>query len=217
MNLSTRSEAGRRLAQVLMPYATEQPLIFAISPGGARVGFEVAQGLAAPLDVVCARKLEVPGRRRSTFGAVTPGTVRVSRPVMKALALPRRYVRNLVAQEEHEAELDEQSHRGAAGHLELSGRLVILVDDGSADPLVVTAVIASLRARHAAQVVFAAPVLSPDLRLAVSGRVDRLVILFGADDPHAPILCDEGFAQTTGEDVRRMVQLSRHQAELVPA
>jgi predicted phosphoribosyltransferase len=216
MNLSTRSEAGRQLASVLAPTLADLPAILALSPGGARVAFEVAQALAAPLDMVHARKLEVPGRCRSTFGAVTPGTVRVSRPVMKRLALPKRYLKNLIQHEEHEAELDERSHRGHAGHLDLSGRLAILVDDGSAEPLVVSAAIASLRTRGAARVFFAVPYLSAELNLAVSGEVDRLVTLSEPDDLHTPILCDECFAQTTWEDVQRMVRLSR-QGDLVPA
>jgi predicted phosphoribosyltransferase len=37
MDLYTRSEAGRRLAKVLAPWEFEQPLIFALSPGGSRV------------------------------------------------------------------------------------------------------------------------------------------------------------------------------------
>jgi putative phosphoribosyl transferase len=205
MVLSTRSEAGRRLAEMLSPLAGEHPLIFALTPGGA------------PLDLVSARRLEVPGRWRSAFGAVTPGLVRVSRPQMKALALPKPYVKELVQREEREAMVEERAHRGEVGSLELEDRLVILVDDGLADPMVVGAAIAALRARHPARVFVAVPLASPELQRAVGRMVDCFVVLRESDHEPAPIICDELFIQTTWEDVRRMVELSRQQEELVPA
>jgi putative phosphoribosyl transferase len=217
MVLSTRSEAGRRLAEMLAPLAGEHPLIFALTPGGARVAFEIAQRFGAPLDLVSARKLEVPGRWRSAFGAVTPESVRVSRPQMKALALPKPYVRALVQREEREAMLEERVHRGAVRPLELEDRLVILVDDGLADPMVVSAAVAALRARHPARVFVAVPLASPELKREVGRLVDCFVVLRESDYEPAPILCDDFFIQTTWEDVRRMVELSREQEELVPA
>jgi putative phosphoribosyl transferase len=217
MDLYTRSEAGRRLAKVLAPWESEQPLIFALSPGAARVAFEVAQRFGAPLDLVSARKLEVPGRRRSAFGAVTPRSMRISRPQMKALALPKPYLKDLVQREEREAMLEERVLRGAAEPLELEGRLVILIDDGLADPMVMSAGIASLRARHPARLFLAVPFASPELKLAVRRMVDRLVVDRESDDQPAMLICDECFIQTTWEDVRRMVELSRQQAELLPA
>jgi putative phosphoribosyl transferase len=202
---------------MLSPLADEHPLIFALTPGGARVAFEIAQRFGAPLDLVSARRLEVPGRWRSAFGAVTPGSVRVSRPQMKALALPKPYVKELVQREEREAMLEERVHRGAVGPLELEDRLVILVDDGLADPMVVSAAIAALRARHPARVFVAVPLASPELQRAVRRMVDCFVVLRESDHEPAPLLCDEFFIQTTWEDVRRMVEVSREQEELVPA
>ena len=93
----------------------------------------------------------------------------------------------------------------------LTGRHVILVDDGIADPLIVTAAIASLRARHAATVTFAAPILTPALELAVGRRVDHLAVLDRAEERDPPMICDEFFAQTTWDDVREMVRVSREQ------
>ena len=214
MNLRTRSETGRQLAEILIPLVGEGTLVFALTPGGARVAFEVAQRLAAPMDLVYARRLEVPGRYRSSFGAVTSSTFRLSHSALRSLALPKRYVKALVEHEEHETELTEKAHRGAVSPLALTGRHVILVDDGIADPLIVTAAIASLRARHAATVTFAAPILTPALELAVGRRVDHLAVLDRAEERDPPMICDEFFAQTTWDDVREMVRVSREQSAL---
>ncbi|HSE68814.1 MAG TPA: hypothetical protein VLB12_17605 [Gemmatimonadales bacterium] len=215
MTYSTRSDVGRRLAALLSPWGDEDPVIVALSPGGVRVAFEVAQRLAAPLDLVSTRRLEVPGRRHSAFGAVASGSVRVSRPQMKALSLPKPYLKDLVRREEREAMLEERLHRGALESLAVQDRLVILVDDGMADPMVVSAGVASLRARHAAKVLFAVPFATPELRRDVARVVDRFIVLQEADHEQAPIICDECFIQTTWDDVRRMLERSRQQPELL--
>jgi len=45
-----RSDAGRRLAQALLTYKDQQPVILALLRGGVPVAAEVAAGLDAPLD-----------------------------------------------------------------------------------------------------------------------------------------------------------------------
>jgi hypothetical protein len=53
--------------------AGEHPLIFALTPGGARSPSRIAQRFG-PLGPGFGRRLEVPGRWHSAFGAVTAGS-----------------------------------------------------------------------------------------------------------------------------------------------
>jgi hypothetical protein len=100
--------------------------------------------------------------------------------------------------------LENSVHRG--GPLVLEDRLVILVDDGLADPMVVSAGIASLRARQPARF-FRASLCLARSQAPSPVLVDRLIALRESD--HEPaIICDELFIQTTWDDVRRMVKLS---------
>jgi len=55
-----RSDAGRRLARVLMELKNSDPLILALPRGGVPVAYEVAVALCAPLDILIVRKLGVP-------------------------------------------------------------------------------------------------------------------------------------------------------------
>ena len=52
-----REDAGRRLAERLARYQSENPVIFALPRGGVPIGYEVAHALKTPLDVFIARKL----------------------------------------------------------------------------------------------------------------------------------------------------------------
>ncbi|HZU77134.1 MAG TPA: hypothetical protein VFA70_10250 [Dehalococcoidia bacterium] len=72
-----RVDAGRRLAQELLHYREQLPIVLALPRGGVVVGYEVAQALHAPLDVIVARKLGAPGHRELGIGAIAPGGVEV--------------------------------------------------------------------------------------------------------------------------------------------
>ena len=60
MRFRDRIDAGRQLAERLSYYQDENPIVLALPRGGVVVGFEVAQALKAPLDVIIARKIGAP-------------------------------------------------------------------------------------------------------------------------------------------------------------
>ena len=55
-----REHAGRALAEALLSYRDESPIVLALPRGGVPVAFAVAQALGAPLDVWVVRKLGAP-------------------------------------------------------------------------------------------------------------------------------------------------------------
>src|SRR5438067_708375 len=67
---SDRRQAGRQLATALKRLKLEHPIVLALPRGGVPVAFEVAQALAAPLDVVMVRKIGAPGHAELGLGAV---------------------------------------------------------------------------------------------------------------------------------------------------
>ena len=74
-----RADAGRQLAAKLTVYAGRPGvLVLALPRGGVPVGYEVAQALAAPLDVFLVRKLGVPGREENWPWARWPAAASAS-------------------------------------------------------------------------------------------------------------------------------------------
>jgi predicted phosphoribosyltransferase len=57
---ANRRSAGRRLASRLYQLREEKPVVLALPRGGVAVGFEIAEGLDAPLEIVLVRKIGVP-------------------------------------------------------------------------------------------------------------------------------------------------------------
>src|SRR5712692_8700848 len=68
-----RRSAGRQLAARLEQLREEKPVVLALPRGGVPVGFEIAEGLDAPLDIVLVRKIGVPWQPELALGAVVDG------------------------------------------------------------------------------------------------------------------------------------------------
>lgn len=218
MILLTRTEAGRRIAAGLAALVREPPVVMALSRSGARVADEVAGILEAPLDMVCARRLEVPGRPHSVFGAVANGVIRVDEDVTRRLGLPNEYVDRLAELAMQNAEEITRSSRGGLAPLPLGGFTVVLVDDGCAEPVLVEAAIGVLREKGVRRLVFAAPSWSVEGRTRLAPLVDEALILYEPEEGPA-MLCDAAFAQTTATELRRMIHESRRRSSgsVVPA
>ena len=79
-----REEAGQLLAKKLTNYAKDpNVLVLALPRGGVVVGFEVAEALNAPLEILVVRKLGVPGEEELAMGAIATGGGRKNRQYVR--------------------------------------------------------------------------------------------------------------------------------------
>src|SRR5688500_10172160 len=101
-----RHEAGRRLAHLLRNYRGDaDTIVLALPRGCVPVGYEVAQALGAPLDVLVVRKLGVPGYPELAMGAIAAGGVRVFNDrVIRAAGLTAEDIDQVVELEQREVE-----------------------------------------------------------------------------------------------------------------
>ena len=157
-----RREAGRALAEKLKVYAGRgDALVLALPRGGVPVGFEVAQALDLPLDVLVARKLGVPGQEEFAFGALASGGVSfLNQRLVNALRLTRPQIESIVERETRELERREFLYRRGRPAADVRGQTVILVDDGLATGATMRVALEALPRRGPAQIVVAAPVAS---------------------------------------------------------
>jgi len=196
------------LAEALRPYAgRDDLLVLALPRGGVPVGFEVARALEAPLDVMLVRKLGVPGHEELAMGAIASGGVRIVSPdVVSAFGIPDRVLATVAAAEEQELQRRERLYREARPLPDVSGKTVILVDDGLATGSTMRAAVATLRAMAAGRVVAAVPVAPPETCDALREVVDEMVCLLTPDPFLAVGAWYEDFSETSDETVRALLR-----------
>jgi putative phosphoribosyl transferase len=135
MKFADRAAAGRQLATKLAQLRDSAPVILALPRGGVAVGFEIAQALGAPLDIVPVRKIGVPWQPELALGAVTDGPspeTFIDEDLAKALDIPEGYVRDETACQLEEIERRRKSYCPGRPPIAITGRTAIVVDDGIA-------------------------------------------------------------------------------------
>jgi putative phosphoribosyl transferase len=203
-----RRDAGVAVAAALARrYAGRQDLaVLALPRGGVPVGFEVATRLGAPLDVVVVRKLGVPGHEELAMGAIATGGVRILDPELIAeLGIPWRAVEAATAEEAEELGRREWAYRGARPPLDVSGRVVILVDDGLATGSTMRAAVEGMRQRGPTRVVVGVPIAAASTCERLASEVDDIVCAATPEPFYAVGLWYEDFSQTTDEEVRELL------------
>ncbi|HYL36975.1 MAG TPA: phosphoribosyltransferase [Bryobacteraceae bacterium] len=203
-----RRDAGIQLASKLSAYASDPGVIvLALPRGGVPVAYEVATALHAPLDIFVVRKLGVPGHRELAMGAIASGGVRVlNSEVIDALRIPSSMIDAVAVQEQQELDRQQRAYRGDAPFPALTGRTIIVVDDGLATGSTMRAAVRALRQSDPARVVVAVPVGAADTCRSLSLEADQVVCCSVPETFYAVSLWYEEFSQTTDQEVRTFLE-----------
>lgn len=202
MLFADRADAGQQLADALRPLATSDPVVLGLPRGGVPVAYRVARELGATLDVIVVRKLGVPYHPELGFGAIGEGGVRViSEDIMRRGRVSRADAAAVERAEEAELLRRARAFRSGRPRIPLTGRTVIVVDDGIATGATALAACEVARAHGAARVVLAVPVAPPDAAERLGGQVDELVCLSAPPGFSAVGEWYRDFGQTPDEEV----------------
>lgn len=182
-------------------------LVLALPRGGVPVGFEVAQSLNTPLEVFVVRKLGVPGQEELAFGAIASGGVRVlNRIIVRELGMSQAMIDGVAARELRELERREQLYRDNRPFPDVTGKAVILVDDGLATGSTMLAGVSALRQKKPRQIVVAVPVAAQSTCEDLGKEADEIVCLATPEPFYAVGRWYIDFSQTTDDQVRELLQ-----------
>lgn len=205
-----RRAAGRALAERL---AVDAPgdgprdvVVLGLPRGGVVVAAEVAAALGAPLDVLVVRKLGLPGQPELAMGAIagvgdTVETVLVD-SVLAAVDVAPTAFEEVRRRELAELRRREVAYRDGRPPVALTGRSVVLVDDGLATGATMRAAVLAVRRQSPLDITVAVPVGSPRACEALAADVDDVLCLLAPLSFRAVGQAYANFTATTDEEVR---------------
>ncbi|MCC5972082.1 MAG: phosphoribosyltransferase [Pararhodobacter sp.] len=178
MAFADRTDAGRALAALLSDWRASDALVLALPRGGVPVAAEIAATLGLELGLVLVRKIGMPGDPELAVGALAgpAGDTLVTNPnVARAAGLDTAQIEALAAAQR--SELQRRARLWLAGRPApvLSGRTVILVDDGLATGATMRAALTWARSQQPVRLIVAVPVGAPETIKDLAPHTDQLI------------------------------------------
>ena len=215
--LRNRVEAGKQLAKALKT-ASENAIVLAVPRGGVVVGYEVAKALGVPLDVIVTKKIGAPDNPELAIGAVAEdGTFILDEDLVRRLFVPEEYIGEEVERQRQEIQRRLVRYRGNVPYPSLKNREVIVVDDGVATGSTLKAALRLVRNKGAKTVTVAVPVGPQDTIRELEKVADRVVCLHTPEPFYAIGQFYVDFAQTSDEEVTKLLKLSREKSRSTEA
>ena len=206
-----RAGAGRQLATLLGEYRQRtNVVVLALPRGGVPVGFEIAQSLGAPLDVLVVRKLGAPGQPELALGAIASGGILVINEGALRWFRDSPALEAEVAAERAELHRRERAYRDNRPAQPVKDRTVILADDGAATGSSMQAAVRAVRKLGAREIIVALPVASDSACDKLREEADQVVCIRIPASFAAVGQWYENFDQTSDDEVR---DLLAHAAE----
>ncbi|WP_406815400.1 erythromycin esterase family protein [Mycobacterium sp. M23085] len=202
-----RREAGQVLGNLLTAYR-DRPnvVVLGLARGGLPVAWEVAAALHAPLDAFIVRKLGAPGHEEFAVGALASGgRVVINDDVVRGLRITPQQLRFIAEREGRELVRREAAYRDGRPPVDVTGKTVILVDDGLATGASMFAAVQALREAEPAHIVMAVPAAPESTCREFAGLVDD-VVCASMPTPFLAV-CESfwDFRQVTDDEVRQLL------------
>jgi predicted phosphoribosyltransferase len=164
---ASREDAGAKLGRCLQEQRVRADLVLGLPRGGVVVAAGVARALHLPLEVLIVRKIGHPWHREFAVGALAEnGVVVLDESAIGTNAVVHAELEEII-REEKERLRTYQTRFHPKVAPDLTGKAVLLVDDGLATGATTEAAVLSARKGNAGIIVVAAPVAS-------SAAVERL-------------------------------------------
>lgn len=171
-----RKDAGNKLARALKEYKNKNILVLAIPKGGVEVGYQVARRLKADFSLLVARKLPFPDNPEAGFGAIAEdGSTFIFEDAARTLS--EEQIKRIKEKQQEEIARRIAVLREGKPLPKISGRIVILVDDGLAMGSTMKVAIRLCQKKNAKKIVVAVPVAGESVEREIGKMVDEIIVL----------------------------------------
>jgi len=171
-----RQDAGVRLAGMIYGRVSSEAIILAIPSGGVPVAKVISAALHLEMDLLVVRKLKIPGNTEAGFGATNlDGDLVLNTHLVRSLGLGNDEIKAELERTSATLKHRESLFRGGKPFPDLTGRTIVLVDDGLASGFTMRAAIRYAARRAPAGVIVAVPTGSYDAVARISKEVEMVI------------------------------------------
>jgi putative phosphoribosyl transferase len=203
-----RLDAGRELVKALKKLELQSPVVLALPRGGVVIAAEIAKFFKSAHDILLVRKIGAPFNPELAVGAVVEGNpprIFLNQELIRVLKVTDDYLKSETVKQEEEIRRRDKLYRDGKPRSKISGKTVILVDDGVATGASIRAAIEGIRDEKPSRLVLAVPVAPPDTVKEIQKEVDDLICLVSPEDFKAVGQFYRHFAQVSDEEVTHLL------------
>lgn len=177
MKYIDRYDAGERLAARLKRMDIDKPVVLGLPRGGVIVAAEVADNLNAPLGVVLVKKIGHPDNPEFAVGAMAENHEPIWDENEVAL-LGDKWLETSTENANKSIKTRRNLYH-SRGYIDpdVIGKTAIIIDDGIATGLTLTAAVKSVYSMRPKNIIVAAPIASQESLIDLDEFVDEFVIL----------------------------------------
>lgn len=175
-----RNNAGFKLVELIRKLNISNPIVLAIPDGGIETALPIVECQDALFDLIVLEKLRIPNKPEWSFGAITEdGSVAFND--YEKFVNPEEKL-NLINKAKQNLQSKVESLRDTDKRLDITGRNVIIVDDGANHGATLQACINSCKKRKVKSITIAVPVLSTQVLEELSPRVNDIISLYNSTE-----------------------------------
>lgn len=202
-----RIDAGTRLSEILTgKVELENGIVLGIARGGVVLARVIADNLGLPLDVLVVKKIGAPEYEELAIGAVGPmDTSYFDEKICGSLGISEDLKKELLEKKILERDEKELELRGNNEKMDLTGRKVLVVDDGVATGATVIVAARSVKKMGGTLVYLAVPVIAYDTLEEVGEEYDEVFYLEAPAEFSAVGQFYNNFPQVTDEEVKEIL------------
>ncbi len=168
-----RYDAAQQLLPELQKYKNNpNVIVIAIPRGALEIGAVLAKDLNAPLDVVFTKKISAPGNPEFAIGALSMHTISVD---PRFAHLTDHINEQVKSKRETIRKRKETYYSEDVQPIDLSGKIVILTDDGIATGRTFLEAIKLIKQQNPQKIIAAIPVAPPDTLAKINMEVDEII------------------------------------------
>lgn len=192
-----RASAGKLLAAELSKYKGQSEVVLAVPRGGIPVAYPIAKELGLPLNIVFTKKIGHPANKEYAIGAASL----TDYFVIPQLDVTQDYIQKELKHIRNRLKTMRQKFMGDQKDCTISGKTVIIVDDGVATGNTLLSTVGVIKKGNPSHIVVAVPVASKEAMERLQKEADEVITLLIPESFYGVGAFYKNFNDVTDEEV----------------